>query len=75
MRAATDNERWLSLDAAGAFMGIDSRLVRRLVKAKELAGIQMRGGSGRFLISKAACENFLRKLGEPVAGDSEDTAA
>lgn len=67
MRAQTDPERWLSLDSAGTFLGLDSRTVRRLVKAKELAGMQLRGG--RFLISRAACLNFLRRLGEVIPDD------
>jgi excisionase family DNA binding protein len=69
MRARPDADRWLSLDRAGEFLGFDSRLVRRLVKSKELPGLQTRGGGGRFLISRAACENFLRRMGEAIPDD------
>jgi hypothetical protein len=72
MRARPDADRWLSLDRAGEFLGIDSRLVRRLVKSKELPGLQMRGGHGRFLISRAACINFARRLGEVPDDDSAE---
>jgi hypothetical protein len=31
--------------------------------------LQTRGGGGRFLISRAACENFLRRMGEAIPDD------
>jgi len=70
MNPGADRQRWLSCAAAAEFLGLDERRTRRLLVSKAIPALRM--SSKQWLVSRAACENFLRKMGEavPAAGDA-----
>lgn len=70
MNPGADKQRWLSASGAAEFVGLDERRLRRLLVAKAIPA--MRLSSKQWLVSRAACVNWLRRMGEePTTNEGE----
>lgn len=67
MNPGADRQRWLSCSAAAEFLGLDERRTRRLLVSKTIPALRL--SSRQWLISRAACVNWLRRMGEVIPDD------